>query len=275
MASPSPGTWRTSATDDVTAWALSAGPGPLSRIYATSDGGQNWTRQFINADSTAFYDCLTFFDRRTGVAYSDSEGDRTRILRTTDGGENWQLLPESAVPAALEGEGAFAASGGCVVSSDNRHGWVALGAPAARLFRSTDAGASWQVHSTPVVSGEGAGLTAVSFRDSMHGIGVAADMSGNYRADTASAAVALTDDGGLTWRLVSRPARPGSLFGVTWLAGVDSLSALAVGPGGLFLTRDLGRSWTTLDERPFWSVASYGNTAWAVGPGGVILRIEF
>ncbi|HRP07527.1 MAG TPA: hypothetical protein PLL69_03475, partial [Gemmatimonadales bacterium] len=107
-----------------------------------------------------------------------------------------------------------------------------------------------------------------------HGIAVAGRI-GEYATDTASAAVAVSNDGGRTWVLRSRPDRPGSLFGVTWLPQVGDSTALAVGPGGVFLTRDAGGSWTTLDQQSAWSVAASGRVAWAAGPRGRVIRIEF
>ena len=261
------------ARDARTAWVLSAGPGARSTIHRTSDGGTSWTRQFVNGDPDAFYDCLAFFDDRTGVAYGDASGGRTNILRTTDGGATWALLPAAAVPAPLEGEGAFAASGGCVTAIDARHGFIALGGPGARFLRSDDAGATWSVHETPIVRGASAGLSAAAFRDEDHGIAVGGDMA-DYRRDTSAAAVAVTDDGGRSWSLRERPGRPGTPFGVTWVPGAGRATALVASPGGLHLTRDGGRSWQTLDERNLWSVGASGRTAWAVGVGGLILRVD-
>ena len=48
------------ALDANHAWLLSIGNGPSSRIYYTADGGTNWTLQFTNQDSDAFYDCFDF-----------------------------------------------------------------------------------------------------------------------------------------------------------------------------------------------------------------------
>lgn len=256
------------------AWVLSAGPGDRSRIYHTRDGGTTWALQFRNTDSTAFYDCFAFFNARRAVAFSDASHQRTNMLLTRDGGTSWEPLLKDAVPAPLEGEGAFAASGGCVSTYGERHGWVATGGPEARLFRSDNGGATWSVHETPIVRGASAGMTAAHFRDSEHGIAVGGRIDA-YATDTASAAIAVTQDGGRTWVLRTRPSRPGALFAVTWLPGVATEAALAAGPGGLFLTRDAGRTWTTLDERAFWSVAASGKTAWAGGPRGTAVRIEF
>ncbi len=256
------------------AWVMSAGPGAQSQIWLTRDGGVTWVRQFVNTDPAAFYDCLAFFDENTAVAFSDASRGRTNILRTTDAGGHWSLLPVEAVPAPLEGEGAFAASGGCVATLGSRTGWIALGGPGARLFRSHDAGATWTASATPIVHGKTAGNTAIQFTATMTGMVVGGNI-GNYARDTSSAVVAVSPDGGDSWTLRPRPPRAGALFGMTWVPEAGSGVALVAGPGGLFVTDDAGASWRTLDERSFWSVAAWGRRAWAVGPGGVIVTATF
>ena len=36
--------------------------------YRTADGGQTWTLVFQNTEPNAFYDCMTFFNRKVGLA---------------------------------------------------------------------------------------------------------------------------------------------------------------------------------------------------------------
>lgn len=258
------------------AWAMSAGPGAQSRIYRTTDGGATWSLQFTNADSAAFFDCITFFDKKTGVAFSDAVGDRTMILRTTDAGEHWTFLPASAVPAALKGEGAFAASGGCLVSSGKKRGWVATGSPEARILRTDDAGRSWHPFATPFVrSADGAGMTATSWLDTKRGIGVASRISARGTTDTSSAAVGISNDGGATWTLGSRPTAPGGIYGVTWVPGAGKNTAVASALSGLQVTRDAGKTWTAATTTAYWSVGAAGKRAWGVGPRGRITRLDF
>lgn len=258
------------------AWAMSAGPGQLSRIYHTNDGGATWALQFTNADPAAFFDCITFFDKKTGVAFSDAVGDRTMILRTTDAGEHWNLLARSAVPGALKGEGAFAASGGCLVSSGKKRGWVATGSPEARILRTDDAGKTWQTFATPFVrSADGAGMTATSWLDTRRGIGVASRISARGTTDTSSAAVGISNDGGATWTLGTRPAAPGGIYGVTWVPGAGRNTAVAGALSGLHVTRDAGTSWTSATTTAYWSVGAAGKRVWGVGPGGRITRLDF
>src|SRR5690349_20865818 len=60
------------AFDGREAFVLSIGPGEQSRIYKTSDGGKNWELQFTNPDAKVFYDAFAFWDRKHGIAVSDS-----------------------------------------------------------------------------------------------------------------------------------------------------------------------------------------------------------
>ncbi len=115
------------AFDARRAVVLAIGEGEDSRVYRTDDGGSTWTETFRNPDARAFYDCLTFFDPRHGLAMSDPVDGKFRILSTRDGGRSWTVLPDTGMPPALEGEGGFAASGQCLVSSGPRDVWLATG----------------------------------------------------------------------------------------------------------------------------------------------------
>ena len=76
---------------DIEAWdashavILSIGTGGDSRIYRTDDGGRHWRLGFKNHEKTAFYDCLSFWDRRHGFAMSDPVHGKFRILVTKNG----------------------------------------------------------------------------------------------------------------------------------------------------------------------------------------------
>lgn len=256
------------------AWALSIGNGAASRIYFTSNGGASWREQFRNADSAAFYDCITMLDAKVGIVFGDAAHGQTQILRTTNGGNTWALLPASQVPAPLDGEGAYAASGRCVVSSGDKHVFIATGGPGSRLFTSDDAGEHWTVRATPFVHTKSAGTSGLDFRDTKNGIGVAGDMT-NLKNDTSSAAVAVTTDGGKSWELRTRPPLPGSLTGAAWVTGAGKETAIALGFGGAFSTRDGGRTWTVLSDKGHTGIGSYGKTAWLGGTGGTILRVDY
>lgn len=257
-----------------TAWILSAGEGRRSRIYRTTNGGATWKLQFINSDSAAFYDCLSFADARTGIAYGDASQRRTNLLRTDDGGDSWRLLAPAAVPEPLPGEGAFAASGLCVVHADVNTVYVATGSPGARLFRSRDGGRTWSTENTPFARGLATGLSGLSFSSAQRGMAVAGDMN-RLRTDSARSVVGVTNDGGRTWDMRARPPRPGALAGVAWVPAAGAGVAVAVGFGGAFYTLDEGRSWEIITTEVTTGVSASGRQVWIGGANGKLWRVEF
>ena len=54
-----------------------------------------------------------------------------------------------------------------------------------------------------------------------------------------------------------------------------ALALVAVGPGGAAISRDDGRTWTTLSAQGYWAVGAAGKVAWMVGPAGRIIRVTF
>ncbi|UCG86697.1 MAG: hypothetical protein JSW71_22830 [Gemmatimonadota bacterium] len=260
------------AFDPQVAYLLAAGSGSLSRIYKTTDGGVSWNLQFTNREPAAFFDCMGFWDRSNGLAFSDAVDGEFIIIRTTNG-ENWQRIPPDGVPDALPGEGSFAASGMCLVTHGDSTAWFGTGASnAARVFMTTNRGTTWSVAATPIVSGPSAGITALTFRDDLNGLAAGGDI-GNLA--TYSDNVILTNDGGVSWTLVGRPAFTGAIYGLASASADGTWVLLAVGPGGLDYSVDNGSSWIALDTLEYWSVDfAAPTTGWAVGPAGRIAKIQ-
>jgi photosystem II stability/assembly factor-like uncharacterized protein len=247
-----------------TAYLLSAGPGDASRVYKTTDGGKSWLMQFKSADPAAFLDAIAFWDEKNGIALGDPVKGRFQLLVTADGGDSWKPLTPKTLPPALPGEGAFAASGTCLVTRGEKDVWfVTGGARSARVFRSGDRGQTWEVSETPVAAGaESAGIFSVAFRDRDHGMVV----GGDYRKpDAVGATAAFTADGGKTWTPLDKrlPFRSA----VAWAKD----RWVAVGTSGSHASLDDGDSWKTLDRENYNSVGfTASGEGWAVGPKGRI-----
>ena len=260
------------AIDRTTAYALSIGNGEASRIFKTTDGGASWTTQFTNQDPDAFFDAMAFWDGQRGLAFSDSAAGRLHILRTTDGGAQWTRVDPASLPPALENEGAFAASGTNIATWGTSHAWIGTGAAArARVLRTTDGGRTWAVTDSPLRAGSTSGIYSIAFRDALHGIIVGGDYS---KEGEAIENVAVTSDGGATWRLVT--GLGGFRSVVTHLPGGKGRSWLALGPSGADRSDDDGATWTPV-ELPLrglhtYSLARDGVTGWAAGGRGQILK---
>jgi photosystem II stability/assembly factor-like uncharacterized protein len=259
------------AVDAQTAYVLSIGNGPASRIYKTTDAGKTWTQQFKNEDPKVFLDAMTFWDANNGIAFGDSVNGQFYILTTADGGHSWSRVPQTALPPALENEGAFAASGTNIAVFGKSHAWIGTGAAAkSRVLHTSDRGRTWQITDTPLASGASAGIFSIAFRDAKHGV-VA---GGDYRKEQEAVDnLAMTSDGGLTWTLVK--GLSGFRSVVAYVPGTKTL--IAIGPSGGDYSVDDGHTWTTIEGPGFdtFSFAAGKQVGWGAGAKGIIGRLTF
>lgn len=256
------------AVDARRAWLMAAGSGDKSGVFQTADGGVTWTAQFVNRDTAAFFDCMAFESDRRAFAFSDAVAGRMPLIRTANG-RDWVL---GSIPA-LDGEGGFAASGSCAQAMSGGRAWIGTGSAAtARVLRSTDGAKSWQAAVVPIVSGSGAGVTALSFRDSLHGVAVGGAISGSATGPR----VASTADGGATWQVIPDPPIQGALYGAALRQVGNHTILVVVGPGGAAWTADDGAHWAMLDTAPYWSVETAANgVTWLAGPRGRAVRVDW
>ncbi len=195
------------------------------------------------------------------------------MLRTGDGGSTWERVGPEGLPPAADGEGGFAASGTCVAAAAGGRAWIGTGAGGAgRVLRSADKGATWADAETPIVRGESAGITSVVIAGDRLGFAFGGDLE---RTAERTANFARSEDGGATWRLGGELPFDGPAYGGAWAAGAGRSTLVAVGPGGLGYSADLGESWVPGHTGEFWSVAfGDADTFWAVGPRGTVVRFD-
>lgn len=262
------------AFDARTAVATSAGEAEKgqAKIFRTSDGGRSWSLVWQTTEKGVFLDAIAFWDARHGLVLSDPVGGKLYLLSTSDGGRTWTRIPPDALPAPLDKEGFFAASGTCLTTEGSRTAYIGSGGAAtARVFRTTDRGRTWHVADTPLHAADPAsGVFSVVFRDARHGVAV----GGKYdRPHEALPNVALSDDGGATWHLPDGALPVGYYSGAAWLPHAKTPTIVAVGLAGTVRSADGGRTWATVDSIPYNSVAfATPKIGWAVGPRGRIAR---
>ena len=257
------------ATSATVAHALSIADS--SRIYRTTDGGKSWSLRWSATRKGTFLDALRFWDARNGIAMSDPVDGKFLLLTTSDGGETWKEIPAERIPAALPGEGGFAASGTCLAVYGTSHVWIVTGgARAARIYHSADRGRSWSVHDTPLRAGvASAGAFSVAFRDARNGV----IAGGDYEKPTLRGRnLAVTSDGGVTWTPIDSAATPaGYRSAVAFVPGTRANTIVATGLTGTDVSVDGGRTWRGVDSTAYNSVAFASPSAgWAVGPKGRI-----
>lgn len=261
------------AIDDKTAYALSIGNGPASRIYKTTDAGATWTMQFKSEDEKAFLDAMSFWDANNGIVFGDSIDGQFYILMTSNGGQTWSRVSTARLPPALQGEGAFAASGTNIALFGKTHAWIGTGAGAkARVLRTTDHGRSWQVSDTPLAAGQSAGIFSIAFRDEKHGVVV----GGDYRKESEAVDnLAVTNDGGVTWKLVK--GLSGFRSVVAYVPGMKTPALVALGPSGGDYSLDDGQTWKPIEGRGFdtFSFIPRKATGWGAGAEGALGKLVF
>ena len=258
------------ATDATHAQVLAIGEADASRIYRTTDGGATWQRTFTNEDPVAFYDCLAFWPGgKYGVAMSDPVDGKFRIIETRDSGASWQLVDPAGMPAAVDGEFGFAASGTCLVTAGGRDVWLASGGGASRIFHSRDRGHTWTVADSTIPAAPAGGVFSLAFRNPRQGLAVGGDFTAPGDGADASA---FSGDGGRSW--TNGGDLTGYRSGVSWLSGAPR-TAVAVGPNGSDLTRDGGGTWQRFSNTGFDAVqCTKDGACWASGTAGRVALLE-
>lgn len=253
------------------AFLLASGTGEKSRIYHLRLG-KPWELQFTNHDPAGFFDCMAFFDRMHGIVVGDPVNGKFQILRTQDGGRSWQYSNPKDMPAALESEGAFAASNTCIAVNGSSNVWFATGGPAARVFHSPDSGQTWSVSDTPIVHGAPSqGIFSIAFRDSLHGT----IAGGDYKSpEQGGANLAVTDDGGKTWKAVELPQMKFFSGAAYITGGANAGTLVVVGSSATAISKDDLHSWSAFLPDGFNAADSKLGIVFAVGADGKIAKIQ-
>ena len=251
------------AVDARTAYLLASGPGEKSRVYKTNDSGSHWTLQFTNPDPKGFFDSIAFYDARHGILLGDPVDGHFVILTTADGGKTWL---RQAGPQALAGEGAFAASGTCLITHGRSEAWFGTGGiGGARVFHSRDRGQTWNVAQTPVRNdAASAGIFSLAFSNGRHGIAVGGDYT---KPSESRHNIAITSNGGRTWMEPAGPPPQGYRSVVVYVP--NRKMWIAAGTTGSDISYDDGNSWQQFDHGAF-NAVSFRATGFAAGPDGRI-----
>jgi photosystem II stability/assembly factor-like uncharacterized protein len=170
-----------------------AGGAPGTRLWATRDGGDNWTLQQLPVpsgyldDQGGFWGAPTFIDPNNGVVARTFDNNQSTVLviyRTSDGGRTWHPVAHPAPATASSW------------SFPTQANWILWDPYHTTMWRSTDQGGSWN-------RGVPAGLpsdAAPVMTDALHGWA----LSGTDSA----AALHVTSDGGRTWAPVDPMSAP-------------------------------------------------------------------
>jgi photosystem II stability/assembly factor-like uncharacterized protein len=252
------------------AYVMSSGESGKSRIYKTADGGETWTLQYTDKRKEFFLDSIACLSEAQCFALGDPLDGKFLLLHTTDG-QHWSPLPSTSMPAALSGEGAFAASNTCLLLSGEEI-FFGTGGPAARVFRSPDSGRTWTVVETAIAHGNASsGIFSIARGDKKEIVVVGGDYLDPKRA---SAVAAYSFDEGKTWQLSEQ--QPGGYR--SSVACIDDGLCVAIGPNGedVSISSATAALWKPTDSLNLNAAAiPDGKHGWAVGPNGTIARFIY
>lgn len=242
-------------------------------FFKTTDGGKSWKRKYMNRDPNVFFDGMTFWDEKNGIAVSDPIEGKFFIIATKDGGDNWEQYPSIYIPSPQNSEAAFAASGTSVTIAGKDLVWFGTGgSDKARIFLSEDKGENWRAFDSQIKSGSSScGVFSICFKDELNGIAVGGDYKNNK--DTTSNC-SISDDGGLSWQSVKSNQPNGFRSCVSWNEKYKFY--LTTGTSGTDYTIDDGKTWKAIDTRSFNSIgiSKSDGSCFMVGDKGVIVKIR-
>ena len=257
--------------------AIVISAGQPAKVYQTSDGGETWTHRYTHPNKRSFFDALSFWDKKHGIAMSDPVDDRVLLIETRDGGRTWVELPPSRRPLKERGEAGFAASGTnmCVLLD---RVYIALGGgeagqaePQSRIVYSFDRAKSWHVAQVPIRRGPSRGIFSLAFADIRNGVAV----GGDYKDPTeATHNVAITTDGGKTWTRPNGTPPRGFRSCVAVREMGKVVVWVAVGPTGSDYSLDGGQNWKSVSGIGFHAVRFSPDTSsgFAVGADSRVAR---
>lgn len=216
-----------------------------SKIFATTDGGETWTRQFACEDLVATAPCtatssnivrdltkVVFTDTLNGHAVSG-----TAIVSTVNGGATWRY---TRAPTALR-DLAFTDGPNCPPGISGCYGHVV--GNQGLIMATSDGGATWTQQfvcktSSPCTAASPdrdassdalRSYAAVSFSDELRGHAVGPGV------------VIATNDGGQTWREQTTP--DGKFSNFMGISFSDANHGRAIGGGKAIGTTDGGATW--------------------------------
>jgi len=241
-----------------------ASPG---HIWKIKKGETAWRKVYTNMDSTVFMDGMDFWNDSVGLVYGDPVGGYHFILKTVDGGETWNRILEDKIPAKLEIEAGFAASGTGVVCMGDGVAYLAFGGSKARIFKTTDYGETWADIETPMLQGTGGkGIYALAFKDELNGVGI----GGNWEDPKCDSSKIFTNNGGKTWNLATGVQHYRS--GVTYVK--DNIY-ISTGTSGTDISYDGGNSWELIDSLGFNAILFKNeHEGFAIGSRGALSSVR-
>ena len=219
------------------------GPNAERGVFRTADGGKTWQKVLYQDDKTGAID-ITFDPANSHILYAglwqaartpwslDSGGPGSGIYKSIDGGLTWKKLEGHGLPKGVYGRIGIAAAPG-----DSNRVYALVEAEDGGLYRSDNAGESWQKMTGDHRFTQRAWYFSHVFADPKNPDTVYILNTGMYRST----------DAGATFNPISAPH--GDRHGL-WIDPTNPNRMIESDDGGATITTDGGKGWTSENNQP-------------------------
>ncbi|MEP6617700.1 MAG: glycosyl hydrolase [bacterium] len=217
-------------------------PTPERGVYRSRDGGKNWSKVLFRNDSTGASD-LVMEPGNPNVLYAafwqagrtpwmlNSGGNGSGVFKSIDGGDTWKDISHNpGMPAGI-----FGNTGLTVSAANPRRVFAIVEADSGGVYRSDDAGATWQR-----TNADRALRQRAWYYSKIH-----ADPKDTNVVYVNNVNFSKSTDGGKTFRPV-RGIPHGDSHDF-WIAPDNNQRFIEADDGGASVSTDGGRNWTEQD----------------------------
>lgn len=234
-----------------------------AKILRTQDGGKHWKTVYSNNQPGMFLDAMDFSDTKNGIVVGDPVDGKVFMAATRDGAKSWQPFIPEFKGQISKGEAFFAASGTNIhVQKKNKFILISGGAQ-SRLWTSGQSPALLPFRQAVPTAGPN-GMDVKG--------NIIAIVGGDFtKPDEGDSSYAISYDGGQHWQPQHQLPGYGSSIAII----SDSL-LVACGLEGVWLTKNGGKDWSTIDKRPFNTMLYLPRSHKLIlaGPHGMIAILE-
>ncbi|MFN9782746.1 MAG: hypothetical protein ACK54A_05870, partial [Sphingobacteriales bacterium] len=224
------------------------GPNKERGVYRTLDGGKTWKQVLYKDDNTGAIQ-VAIDPKNPTIVYADLwagrqgpwengawNGPESGLFKSTDGGETWVKL-EKGLPTTAQGLGRI---GFCIAPSDPNRLYATVDAgDKPGIYRSDDAGASWQlIQSDPRYWGRGADFAEVKV-----------DPTNKDIVYSANVVTWKSTDGGMNWTAF-RGAPGGDDYHRIWINPNNNKIILFASDQGAIITVNGGETFSSWYNQP-------------------------
>lgn len=224
------------------------GPNKERGVYRTLDGGKTWKQVLYKDENTGAIQ-VTIDPKNPNIIYADLwagrqgpwengawNGPESGLFKSTDGGDTWVKL-EKGLPTTAQGLGRI---GFCIAPSDPNRLYATVDAgEKPGIYRSDDAGASWQlIQSDPRYWGRGADFAEVKV-----------DPTNKDIVYSANVVTWKSTDGGMNWTAF-RGAPGGDDYHRIWINPNNNKIILFASDQGAIITVNGGETFSSWYNQP-------------------------